>query len=108
MLQNSVTRCRSEEGTDKHRNTEFQDCVDRRCREFRTRYQHRRSHADNRCPGDGDSFLRNRASSNTSKVAMNSDISNEIRPTLLSCEAETGIHTSEWRVHWPLPRSGDG
>ena len=19
-----------------------------------------------------------------------------------------GIHTSEWRVHWPLPRSGDG
>ena len=50
MLQNSVTRCRSEEGTGKHRNAEFQGCVGRRCREFRTRYQHGRSHADNRCP----------------------------------------------------------
>ena len=47
----SVTRCRSKGGTGKHRNTEFQDCVGRRCREFRTRYQHRRSHADGRCPG---------------------------------------------------------
>ena len=39
-----------QESTGKHRTTVIQDCVGRRCREFRTRDQHGRSRADSRGP----------------------------------------------------------
>ena len=59
---------------------------------------------------DGNSLLQNRASSDTSKVEMDP---NSISKTVPRCfflvrRRQPGIHTSEWRVHWPLPRSGDG
>ena len=94
------------------RNTEFQDCVGRRCRKFRTRCQHRRSNANDRCPG----MWMETASCETEPVLTPARW--KWTPTVsrkpshvvsfLVRRRLTGIHTSEWRVHWPLPRSGDG
>ena len=59
---------------------------------------------------DGNSLLQNRASSDTSKVERNSAVSRKPSHVafFLVRRRQPGIHTSEWRVHWPLPRSGDG
>ena len=92
----SVTRCRSEEGTGKHRNTEFQDCVVPSMQ----RVQNSLS-ASTFSRGqplswdlDGNSLLQNRASSDTSKVEMVSNsISKTVPRCFLSCEAETARDT---------------
>ena len=59
---------------------------------------------------DGNSFLQNRASSDTSQVERNSPVSRKPSHVafFLVRRRLTGIHTSEWRVHWPLSRSGEG
>ena len=53
---------------------------------------------------DGNNFLQNRASSDTSKVERNSAVSRKPSHVafFLVRRRLPGIHTSEWRVHWPL------
>ena len=92
-----MTRCIRKGGIDKRENTELQDCVGRRCREFRTRCQHRRSHANNRCPG----MWTETASCETEPVltparwrwTLTVSRMRSVPRCFLSCEAETARDT---------------